>query len=331
MVIFMRRNFLLFTATLALLASTACGLEKTPTPGSYNGPSEFGLALTMTASPDILPRDGRSQSIIAITLRDSSGKPVPNQTVRLWTSSGQLSAGEVTSNSNGVSTVVYTAPGVNEDVDGATISAVPVGTDFGNSVARYVSIGFVGSSIPVPSFVWTPLSPVRFALVSLDASATTIGGNRCGSACTYSWDFSGEATATGEFVPYRFQNEGTYRVTLTVTAPNGTSASASNSVTVTAGTRPTPILRFSPASPCATQQVFFNASESTAANGAEIAGYEWDFGDGTTLSTEAATATNTYARAGTYTVLVTVIDSNGLRASATASVVVRPFAALTCN
>jgi len=331
----MRRNVLRFATTLALLASTACGLEKTATPDGYSGPSEFGLSLTMAASPDLLPRDGRSQSIVTVMVRDSSGNPKANQTVRVWSTAGRLSASEVTSGSTGAAMVVYTAPGLNEDVNGATISAVPAGSDFANAAPRFVEIGLVGSSLPVPSFVWTPASPARFAQTGFDASATTVGGTRCGTACTYAWDFSGEATATGTFVTYRFQNEGTYRVTLTVTTPDGTSASVSNNVTVTAGVRPTAVIRFSPTSPCIDATVFFNASESTGANGAAIEEYQWDFGNGTVQHTLSSTTEMAYSVSGTYVVLVTVVDSNGLRSSASVNVTVRPRtgtppAPLTC-
>jgi PKD repeat protein len=322
-VIFMRRIFLLCAATLALLASTACGLEKTSTPDGYSGPSEFGISLTMTASPELLPRDGVSQSLVAIMVRDSSGNPIANRAVRVSASAGRLSAGEVTSGTNGVATVTFTAPGANEDVDLATILVAPSGTDWASSMPRALEIRIVGASIPVPSFVWTPVAPARFALTAFDASATTVGATRCGAACTYAWDFNGEASASGQSVTYRFQNEGTYRVTLTVTTPNGTWATASNNVTVGAGVRPTAVIRVSPASPCVDQAIFFNASESTAASGAEIAEYEWDFGDGTTQSTASSTASQTYSRTGTYTVLLTVFDSNGLRGSATVAVVVR--------
>jgi PKD repeat protein len=320
----MRRISLLYAAALALVISTACGLDKTSVPDGFTGPSEFGISLTMTASPELLARDGASQSTVAITARDSAGNTIANRGIRIFASTGRLSANEVTTGSNGVATVQYTAPGINDDVTVATISAAPTGNDIANFVPRRLDIALLGPSIPVAAFTWTPQSPAQFALTTFDGSGTTVGGRPCGSACTYEWNFGGEATATGIFETHRFQEQGTYRVTLTVTTSDGASASASNNVTVAAGVAPSGRIRFSPASPCVGQTVFFNASESSAANGAEVEEYEWDFGNGTFgASSPNSTTSVTYSAAGSYTVLLTVTDSNGLRTTATTTVTVR--------
>jgi PKD repeat protein len=58
------------------------------------------------------------------------------------------------------------------------------------------------------------------------------------------------------------------------------------------------------------QSVSFDASQSQAANGAQISDYHWSFGDGTTDDTQSATDTHTYAKAGTYTVTLTVRDDD---------------------
>lgn len=323
----MRRIFKLFALALALLAGTGCGIDKTPTPDGFSGPSEFGIALTMAASPELLPRDGASQSVIAITLRDTSGNPIGNRAVRVAASAGRLAATEVTTGSNGVATVLFTAPGVNEDVQLVTIQAAPSGTDWAVSVPRSVEVRIVGAAMPVPRFNVTPAADLaRFQLALFDATATTAsaGGPRCGTDCTFAWDFGGEATATGESVSYRFREERTYLVTLTVTTRSGgTSASTSKTVTVGAGTLPTAALRISPTSPCINQTVFLNASESKAANGAEIREYQWDLGNGTRFTAESATSDVSFPVTGSYTVLLTVVDSNGLRGSTTGTVTVR--------
>ena len=68
-------------ALLAAVALTGCGIDKQTGPSPV-GPSEFGLSVTMTATPDQLPRDGSTQSVVTITVRDSSGKPVSGQRLR---------------------------------------------------------------------------------------------------------------------------------------------------------------------------------------------------------------------------------------------------------
>lgn len=53
-----------------------------------------------------------------------------------------------------------------------------------------------------------------------------------------------------------------------------------------------------------------DASASTVAFGT-IAGYSWDFGDGTTTTTTTPTTTHTYAEPGNHTVTVTETSSGG--------------------
>ncbi|MEO8745085.1 MAG: PKD domain-containing protein [Candidatus Dormiibacterota bacterium] len=65
--------------------------------------------------------------------------------------------------------------------------------------------------------------------------------------------------------------------------------------------------------------VRFDGSASRAYNGASIASYAWDFGDGSAIAGGAA-QTHTFASAGPYTVTLTVTDTNGLTDSATSQV-----------
>lgn len=64
----------------------------------------------------------------------------------------------------------------------------------------------------------------------------------------------------------------------------------------------------------------FDASGSTADDGATIASYAWGFGDGS--SGTGVRPTHVYAQAGTYAVTLTVTDSRGVSAAATRSVTV---------
>lgn len=58
-------------------------------------------------------------------------------------------------------------------------------------------------------------------------------------------------------------------------------------------------------------EVAFDASDSVAAGTATISEYEWDFGDGSPAGT-GVMASHSYVANGTYTVVLTVTDSNGL-------------------
>jgi PKD repeat protein len=65
------------------------------------------------------------------------------------------------------------------------------------------------------TFAWTPLTPTAGQLVTFAASAT-------GTApVTFTWEFGGGSTATGQQVTHTFADTGTYAVTLTAANPCG--------------------------------------------------------------------------------------------------------------
>ena len=72
---------------------------------------------------------------------------------------------------------------------------------------------------------------------------------------------------------------------------------------------PTVVFTYSPTSPDEGQVVSFDASGSTDPDG-NITAYEWQFGDGDTGT--GVTITHQYASAGSYAVVLTVTDSEGL-------------------
>src|SRR5262245_16110758 len=65
----------------SLLVLTACGLDKVDFPDFFDGPSELGTSVTLTANPDILTADGFSTSAIIATVRDQNGQPAPNRRI----------------------------------------------------------------------------------------------------------------------------------------------------------------------------------------------------------------------------------------------------------
>jgi len=105
----------------------------------------------------------------------------------------------------------------------------------------------------------------------------------------------------------------------------GHSSTQSKQVTVT-DNPPSAALAVAPSSGVLPLAVTADASASTDADASKIASYSFDFGDGSAAvgPQPEATATHTYAAAGSYTVKVTVKDSAGLSATATAQVVARP-------
>src|SRR5438045_454297 len=113
----------------AALAAASCAVSKTPAP-PLQGPSELGLSLTITASPDVLSMDGASQSRITIEARDANGQLLPNLQLRAEIMAngqlvdfGSLSGKTITTGSNGRATVTYTAP---IGVQGSSIPSVNI-------------------------------------------------------------------------------------------------------------------------------------------------------------------------------------------------------------
>ncbi len=81
---------------------------------------------------------------------------------------------------------------------------------------------------------------------------------------------------------------------------------------------PTASLSADPQEGKAPLSVSFDGSKSTAIDAAQILEYRWNFGDGATAMGIATT--HTYAKAGTYTVTLSVTDSRGLSAMASTTI-----------
>ncbi len=123
----------------------------------------------------------------------------------------------------------------------------------------------------------------------------------------YDWDFGDGGSSTSQFPNHTYADAGTYTATFTVTDVDGDTDSASVSVTVTEPNIPDPLAATAVAAPhegLAPLQVNF---QGTAIGGTPPYTYAWDFDDGGTAST--AAASHTYAVADTYSALLTVTDS----------------------
>jgi PKD repeat protein len=303
-------------ALLAAIALTGCGIDKQTGPSPI-GPSEFGLSVTMTAAPDQLPRDGSTQSVVTITVRDSSGKPVSGQRLSLSLptnapSGASLSQSEVTTGSNGAATIAVVAP-QNGSVGNIVITATPVGTNFDNSVARTISIGVTPENSAPPivgPFTVNPTSPEVGALATFTAGSATDEGVSC-TSCTFSWDFADGSTAAGQIVTHSFTQVGDYSVALTVTDRGGAATIKRQTVTVVGVAPPTVSFTVSPTGPITGQEATFTAT-ATPASGHRIATFNWSWGDGSDNQTASPVIHHTYSTAGTYLVVLTVTDDRGL-------------------
>ena len=243
---FLTRSFVL--AVLVMAGASGCALDN-PTEPELVGPSTFGVSLAVTASPDILPEDGASQSVIKVTVRDAMGQPLRNVPLRidvieggLIVDYGVLSARNVTTNNAGEASVVFTAP--RAPIRGfdsgtvVTIVATPIGTDWAGSTAGVVQIRLVPESVatipgaPTPSFSFSPATPKPNDIITFNGSGSTDDG----TIVRYHWTFSdGHVEPDQAVVSHDFVSAGTYFVTLTVTDNENKSSSVTRAITVTAG------------------------------------------------------------------------------------------------
>jgi hypothetical protein len=250
---------------IALIALTAaCTVQQTNVP-SVTGPSEFGLAVTVAAQPDIITRDGISQSTITITARDPNGSPVAGTQFRVDMGRfispptlpgvpplpaslvrgdfGSLSSRFVFSGSDGRATLRYTSPpppvpGTDEPGDGVTIIVEPVDSNYQTANAQTAEIRLVvpptdiGGNAPFPQFTFAPANPSAGELIVFDARASVAPTGR--TITKFSWSWGDGETATGITEDHDYTNAGTFIVTLTVTDSAGVSASTSKTIAVTA-------------------------------------------------------------------------------------------------
>jgi chitodextrinase len=237
---------LLVTAVLA----AACTVKKTSVP-ALAGPSELGLSLSVTATPDAIYQDGWSHSEIAVVARDADGAPVPNLVLQLAISMdglvgdvGTLTNKRPVTGNDGRATATYTGP---DSTDSATrtvaILVTAVGTNYANSAtSRSVLIRLLPvGTVPPPSglvagFTVTPATTPTYTWVAFNAAACTADGEaNCtrGTIVSYAWNFGDGTTATGQAVQHVFTSAGNYVVTLTVTGGIGQTATATRVVAVT--------------------------------------------------------------------------------------------------
>jgi len=314
---------ILLAAGLTAALGSGCTVQEQTAP-ALSGPSELGLALTIAAQPETLPRDGRSISTIVINAFDGNGKPKPGQRMILSATAGTLNPTEVLTGTDGRASAVYVAPGVNERVSTATITAVPVGVagDATGVNVRTTRIVMLGPSIPFASFVFSPTSPAVLDPVTFDASGSSLDGQACGSACSYSWDFGDGSSGSGLVLQHTFTSSGVFNVTLTTTSlAHGTTHTSTRPIVIAAPAPPVADFSFGVCVPAAALCQRFT-DLSTVGAGATITSQTWGFGDGTSPGTGNPIEHPFPAGATTYNVTLTVTDSLGRTARVTKPVAV---------
>jgi PKD repeat protein len=311
----------------AALTGAACGVAgvSAPTP---TGPSELGLSLEISATPDVISQDGVSTSRLSILARGPNGLPmsgvalrvdvlVPTDNGLVVADYGKLSDRWPTTGTDGRALVVYQAPPqpaptVTTDTT-VTLRVTPIGSNFANTVPRVVDVKLLrpGTIRPPtrmePKFTFSPSSPKEHDSIFFDASSSL---DPDGQIVSYTWNWGDGSTGSGRQTTHSYELAATYAVVLTVTDAYGTSVSTP-ATAIAIGTSANPVARFtfSPTNVNIDTNVTFNAGASTASAGRKIVGYNWDLGDG--VFKEGVVVTHRYTAPGTYTVTLIVTDDGG--------------------
>lgn len=144
-----------------------------------------------------------------------------------------------------------------------------------------------------------------------------------GSLQGFRWSFDdGSPDGAGTLVSHTFQLPGTYRVQLTVTDDHGATSTGSVDVRVIDGQPPVAVAVATPETGGAPLSVQFDSAGSSDPDGI-ITLFEWNFGDGSTVS-QGQNPTHVFQQPGNYDVTLTVADDDGLSDVETLTIMVDP-------
>ncbi len=143
---------------------------------------------------------------------------------------------------------------------------------------------------------------------------STIG---VGSISSWSWDFDDGNTSNQQNPTNSYSTLGVYSVDLTVTTADG----CSNTSTQNVGMYPLPVADFTFTDACLNTN-FVLTDQSTISSGA-VTGWNWDFGDGSTSTSQ--NGSNTYGTDGTYNVTLTAVSDHACTDNITQTVTVHPL------
>jgi PKD repeat protein len=148
--------------------------------------------------------------------------------------------------------------------------------------------------------------------ISFDASNSS---DEDGEILSWRWNFDDGSNANGTTVQHSYVTFRNYTVVLTVEDDDGFTNSTETTIRVIAY----PMVKFmySPVEPLVNETITFDARASQP-NGGSMTSYDWNFGDN--QKNTGNTTTHAYPMTGTFTVNLTVTDSEGL-ANSTAQIV----------
>ncbi len=170
----------------------------------------------------------------------------------------------------------------------------------------------VVSPPPEAKFTYSPKSP--FTSTTIQFTDISSG---YGKIISWHWNFGDGSTSSEQNPNHRYSDDGTYKVTLTVTDEYGKTDSTYKYITVK-NVAPRADFVFSPSNPSILDNVHF--SDASTDSDGYIASWHWDFGDGYTSNLK--NPTHKYSQKKTYKVILTVTDDDGAKSNITKQITV---------
>lgn len=221
----------------AVLILGGCMMQDQAAP-ALSGPSGFTLLLTLAATPQVLPGDGRSQALVTLSAHDQiADTPISGQRFMLVVlpTSATLSTSEVTTASDGRAMFSVTAPLATGPQQTISISATAIAGISDRVVPSQLTIPLIFDNTglnPTARFSVIPSQPSAGLAAQFDASASAaVTGS---VITTYSWAW-GDGTfdvTTTPTISKTYDEARTFAVTLTVTDNQGGTSTTAKMVTV---------------------------------------------------------------------------------------------------
>ena len=273
-----------------------------------------GSSLTITIQPPAVATFGNA-NITVIGTR-GTGAPLPDGTVIHFTSNLGTISPNPAETDNGVATAQFRS--------GSRSGTATVTATSGDSEEASVEI-IIGEARPAQIILISTPSDLPFGggSVRLTAHVTDADGNPLAGIAVFFESTSGELASGGRTVRTNDAGIATDTLTtsidaeVTATTANGISSEA-QAIDVSPGEGPECSFVFSPPNPEPGETVTFTSTSTNPDN--PITDFFWDFGDGETA--EGPVVTHEFEIAGTYTVVLTVVDEFGFSSICTEEVVV---------
>ena len=183
------------------------------------------------------------------------------------------------------------------------------------------ALNVTNNRAPVPKINISPNKGAKNTNFIFDASDST-DANIPMTVRSYHWDFGDSKSDNGRVVEHKYNQAGTFTVTLTVTDNSGASNEATATLQIENGLAPTARYSVNPASGDEGTPFVFNASASSDPDGS-IKTFQWNFSDATIATGEIVT--HRFTKGGIFPVTLTVTDNDGLESAAEKDVSVQAF------